>query len=185
MTTQLRDKTGRSSSRGVPWGAMRRILLSCAILAGCRCPPWRLPCAHGAKPGFLVVRMRPVTAASRPRDRDGRVHGFVLGSVGSQDEAQVRHPTNWPRGGPAGRPRQISTQRPVRYGRARESRVPWQRLPLPRSGRLLPGGRARIRRLSLRRRGRARQASGLIVRQTGRREILVDGGTSARCRRSG
>ena len=88
---KLRGKSGRSFPRGVPWGAMRRILLSCAILAVLTLPAGASARAHAkSHPGYLVVQ-----SAAGDGGVNGHaiitliVHGFVLGSVSPQNQAQV------------------------------------------------------------------------------------------------
>ena len=96
---------------------MRRILLSCAILAVLALLVAASAGAHEpGKTGFLVVKQgagdggRPIVTLA--------VHGFVLGSVGPQDEAQVTIiPLNSAQGAPQVAPTDI-TPHPVRYGRS-------------------------------------------------------------------
>lgn len=96
---------------------MRRILLSCAILAVLALSGAASAGAHArGRTGFLVVKQgagdgrRPIVTLA--------VHGFVLGSVGPQDEAQVTIiPLNSAQGAPQVAPTDIG-KRKAHYGRS-------------------------------------------------------------------
>ena len=96
---------------------MRKILLSCAMLAVLALPAAASAGAHArGRTGYLVVKQgagdgrRPIVTLA--------VHGFVLGSVGPQDEAQVTIiPLNSAQGAPQVAPTDIARHR-ARYGRS-------------------------------------------------------------------
>lgn len=88
---EVRRAVGRSSRAGVPWGAMRRILLICASGAVLMLPAAASAGARGhAAPGFVVVRKaagdggvngHPVVTVV--------VKGFVLGRVAQEARVDV------------------------------------------------------------------------------------------------
>jgi hypothetical protein len=180
MTTELRENVGRSSAAEYPGSAMRRILVSCAVLAVLVLPAAATARARGAaKPGYLVVSKAV---------GDGGVHGAPIvtlivkglrarpcreGGAGQDRPAAVRRV-------PAVRGRRWWGGRVVDCDQVprpvQRQGIQRQQVPLPCAGRPLPGSGARLGCVPLRGRAGERQGPRLPVYPHADGRYSVDGG---------